>query len=348
MADVNSFVQNYIAGMQGASKKYSDGVSRVTVSPTQTAAQHLDSYVANTAAAVSSGRMANALNRVSLQSWQQSAIAKSSRLGHSSKKTVRGFRNRSTMSYHTLVYQSNSTATTLTQINAVSDPSYAISNNNFLPPGDRYIYAAYSQGVNLTQSTLQVADYIAYSQWNIQPVVTASTVPTNPNYCNMLFQPPKISALNQLQCNASSSSGTNSITTVVFLGSNPQPDPIPFGNIITVRATASVTLVSNSWTSLGTLVFDTALPGKRFAVVGGFGQSAGAIAFRLLFPGGDQAVRPGGLCVTSIGNRVPNEFMLGYFGQLGTFFGPVPPSCEFFSGSADSTEKIFLQLVPLN
>ena len=60
----------------GATQAYKDGINSVSVAPTATAAQHLDRYLNGVNAAVSSGKMAAALNAVSLQSWQQASINK--------------------------------------------------------------------------------------------------------------------------------------------------------------------------------------------------------------------------------------------------------------------------------
>jgi hypothetical protein len=53
-----------------------DGVNGVTEAPTAKAAQVLDRYLAGVTAAVSSGRMAQALNNVSLQDWKSAMLSK--------------------------------------------------------------------------------------------------------------------------------------------------------------------------------------------------------------------------------------------------------------------------------
>ena len=52
------------------------GVQNVTVSPTATAALHLDRYQAGVIQAVSSGKMAARLNAVTLQDWQNAMLTK--------------------------------------------------------------------------------------------------------------------------------------------------------------------------------------------------------------------------------------------------------------------------------
>lgn len=66
----------WVRNTSGAAEAMKAGVMAVTTAPTATAAQHLDRYQAGVMAAVSSGKMAAALNRVSLQDWQTSMTTK--------------------------------------------------------------------------------------------------------------------------------------------------------------------------------------------------------------------------------------------------------------------------------
>jgi hypothetical protein len=67
--------------------KYTQGVNRVTVSPTAAAASAdaLNRYQQNTAQAVASGRMAAALNNVSLQAWQAAVAASAGNLSRNAQ-----------------------------------------------------------------------------------------------------------------------------------------------------------------------------------------------------------------------------------------------------------------------
>lgn len=67
---------NWAAAMAGATTAYTKGVQAVTESPTAKAAKNLAKYQMNTAKAVASGRMAAALNAVTLSDWQQRAVQK--------------------------------------------------------------------------------------------------------------------------------------------------------------------------------------------------------------------------------------------------------------------------------
>ena len=76
MKDVATVLKKWQDNTAGATKAYVDGVNRVSVSPTAQAAQALEKARQNYNAAIDSGRMANALNNVSLASWKASASGK--------------------------------------------------------------------------------------------------------------------------------------------------------------------------------------------------------------------------------------------------------------------------------
>lgn len=68
----------WLAGMQGASASYSNGVKRVSTSPTQAAAtpEAEARYIQNVQAAVSSGKRQAALQRTTLADWQNACLTK--------------------------------------------------------------------------------------------------------------------------------------------------------------------------------------------------------------------------------------------------------------------------------
>jgi hypothetical protein len=68
--------QKWASNLGAATTAIQNGVAAVTVSPTSKAAQAVDRMVAGVQRAAASGKIANALNAVSLQSWQQSMTQK--------------------------------------------------------------------------------------------------------------------------------------------------------------------------------------------------------------------------------------------------------------------------------
>lgn len=78
----------------GATDSLKAGVASVTTAPTATAAQRLDKYLSGTANAVNSGRMAAALNAVSLADWQNAMNTKAvARIGQGVQASVGKFQS---------------------------------------------------------------------------------------------------------------------------------------------------------------------------------------------------------------------------------------------------------------
>ena len=66
----------WVTNTSNAGAAMKAGVMAVTVAPTHTAALHLDRYQSGVMQAVSSGKMAAALNAVSLTDWQNAMVTK--------------------------------------------------------------------------------------------------------------------------------------------------------------------------------------------------------------------------------------------------------------------------------
>lgn len=76
MLSAAAVAAKWVQNTSGAANAMKAGVQAVTVSPTSVAAQHLDRYQAGVMQAVSSGKMAAALNAVSLADWQNAMLTK--------------------------------------------------------------------------------------------------------------------------------------------------------------------------------------------------------------------------------------------------------------------------------
>jgi len=68
----------YVQGVTNNLQKYKDGITSVNTSPGQLAAQQSSKWLANLSA--SQGKWETSMNNLSLQSWQNATLAKSSRL----------------------------------------------------------------------------------------------------------------------------------------------------------------------------------------------------------------------------------------------------------------------------
>lgn len=76
MESPQDVAQRWAQNLGRATAKIQAKVNAVKVAPTAVAAQRLDKYLAKTQEAVTSGRMAQALNGSSLQYWQQQMLGK--------------------------------------------------------------------------------------------------------------------------------------------------------------------------------------------------------------------------------------------------------------------------------
>lgn len=76
MITAQQATQKWLNSMGRASDAYKNGVMAVTESPTAKAAAASDRYISGVQRAVESGKFQNSLQRVTLQSWQQSASNK--------------------------------------------------------------------------------------------------------------------------------------------------------------------------------------------------------------------------------------------------------------------------------
>lgn len=76
MKSASDVANKWAANLAAATTSITAGVQQVTVSPTQLAAANLNGYLAGTQQAVTSGKMAASLQRVSLQDWQTAMIQK--------------------------------------------------------------------------------------------------------------------------------------------------------------------------------------------------------------------------------------------------------------------------------
>ena len=126
-----------------------------------------------------------------------------------------------------------------------------------------------------------------------------------------------------------------------WLGDGPQ-QPVS-GNIVSIRATMSITAVADAWVN-GALTFGQDLPVGNYDVVGMRARCAGGVLARLNFKGG--AWRPGCPAVVAIDDTVGAPFRYGRLGVWGTFHTNTPPSVEIVAAAGAVTPTIILDVIP--
>lgn len=119
--------------------------------------------------------------------------------------------------------------------------------------------------------------------------------------------------------------------------------PLSGSPIFTARATGSITLTVDVWTS-GAITLDENLPPGRYQLVGMRAESAGLIAARVISTTGGNW-RPGVLGQVAGDDHGVPWHRFGGLGVLTEFPFTQLPNFEFLSVSADTTETLFLDLI---
>ena len=113
------------------------------------------------------------------------------------------------------------------------------------------------------------------------------------------------------------------------------------GEILTIRATASITLVDGVWTN-GNITFDQVLPVGDYNIVGMRAEGTGLVAARLVIQG--YPWRPGIVGRTTVAQDDLDMMRFGRSGVLGTFNNNVPPTLDAI-GATGTTQVIYLDLI---
>jgi hypothetical protein len=85
------------------------------------------------------------------------------------------------------------------------------------------------------------------------------------------------------------------------------------------------------------------LPAGSYDIIGMRAVSTGAIAARLVIPGFEW--RPGVIAYDAVGDVELPRFRYGNAGVFGRFTHDSPPTVDFLSVSADTSETVFLDVV---
>lgn len=230
-------------------------------------------------------------------------------------------------------------------IAAIPDPSMRIEGNNIIiPPAVNCIVAAWANGVNLDRAQLQSPSMRRILNTEISPITIAAQNASPFPFLDKRTTPIVLDADEPLSCQAAES-GAGATRMNAFLCLAPEPLQPVSGDIRTVRVTATTTLVGFGWSN-GSLTFDQTLPAGRYQLVGGRFNSAGLLAWRAVFVGG--MWRPGAPGFTTAALVDQWAFRMGQMGVWGEFDHNLPPTIDFFSTSADTSETGVLDLIKIS
>ncbi len=238
--------------------------------------------------------------------------------------------------------ESQDTGGNLTYVAALADQHVRVEGDNIVVPEEMAnLCAALAVGATITQARVESPSLRRTLLLDL-PEVNVNAEPVFPlAWSEMFTNPIPLDAFEPLRALvAEGAAGAERETVLIWLGDGAQASV--GGEIYTVRATSSTTLTAYTWTN-GALTFDQTLPAGRYQVVGMRAESTGLIAARLVFVG--LPWRPGCVGCDAAGDHIPPIFRRGRLGVWGEFAHDQPPTVDFLSVSADTSEEVWLDLI---
>jgi hypothetical protein len=245
------------------------------------------------------------------------------------------------MPQHLVAYSESQDSATLTNIAALADPSVRVSGDDILVPrGFANLAGYYFLGPSFQQGQIVSPSIRRTYPIDVEPADVAAE-PSSPSALIWHGSSPialdETEALNTLM--AEDNAGASRVTALIWFSDGPLA-PVD-GEFFSIRATNTSTLTANAWTN-GALTFTSTLPAGRYEIVGARGVSAGMQAFRFVIVG--QSHRPGAIGYDADGDLDSTYFRRGGSGVWGEFDHDAPPTVDFLSNSADTSQVCHLDL----
>lgn len=237
----------------------------------------------------------------------------------------------------------SSGATSLTEAAALADPHLRVSGDDIIVPPLGKLAGVYAKSFSCNDARLESPSLRRFVNLAIHPVREGdSHLNRNPEdyWLDLFDHMIELDVSEAVNLKIAQSAAADAVYGLIWFADG--IDPVPEGPIRTIRASSSTTLTANAWSNLA-LTFDEDLPAGRYAIVGAAGQSAGMVGFRLLLPG--YAWRPGTIGIIDVSYVSMRSFRYGGKGSWGEFEHDLPPSVDVLSISADTSEKVWLDLV---
>ena len=232
---------------------------------------------------------------------------------------------------------------TLVNVAALVDPHIRVVGDDIVvPSGLNYVGGVYAIGAAITRAQLVSPSIRRRYPLEITPVEIAAE-PADPVKYNPFFGSPiQLDEDESLNFQAAENGvGAQQSSGLVWLCDG-ATSPITGSEMFTIRATNASTLVAYAWTN-GALTFNDTLPAGEYAVVGMRASSSGLIAARLVFS--QYPWRPGCIASDTLGEQSAPVFRMGALGVWGQFSHNTPPTVDFLSLSADTSQTVDLDLV---
>lgn len=229
----------------------------------------------------------------------------------------------------------------LANIAALADQSVRVVGDDIYVPALSQLAAYYFFGPNFTLGQISSPSLRVQSLIDVEPADLAAEPASPAAFHDLMANPiPLVAseALNTLM--AEDAAGASRVTALIWFSDGPITPTT--GKIQTVRATGAATLTANAWTN-ASLTFSQTLPAGSYQIVGMRAQSAGLQAARIVVPGGTW--RPGVVGFDADGDLDVPRFRMGQPGIMAEFAHDAPPTIDFLSNSADTSEVVHLDLI---
>lgn len=250
------------------------------------------------------------------------------------------------MPFHLLAWAESLAQVTDDSLTTVTDPIIPTANGLFLMNRDYWLLGAMVLGTTLDRARLNQPSINAITQDFIRPVNLTLLPGDNAPLADWRSRPFPLKMNESLDIAVSTTAAGPAVTSAMALiNTGPTLAPVPSGPIYTLRGTATVTAVVNSWT-LCTVTWANNLPQGNYAVIGLEAIGTTLKGARLIFA--NQIERPGCVGLATSGIRTYDGwFRKGGLGLWGIFQNWNLPTVEIFCGTADTAQTFYLDLVPL-
>ena len=228
----------------------------------------------------------------------------------------------------------------LTNLTPVTDALVTVQNGRFIFPSDVQIGAIQGLIVDGSRMRINTPQFRSVALPEVYPVKITAEQGDNPVMVGPIWDTLRIPKNDEFGFDVSRA-GAGAGDCFAGLWYAPRKPIAPQGPVITMRATATITLTVGTWVA-GALTFDQSLPYGKYAVVGMAAICGDAVFARLAFPG-DTQWRPGVPAVEAYGSYPnPQMFRYGEFGLFGVFDSTAQPLVEVLGHTAGAEAGVYL------
>ena len=255
------------------------------------------------------------------------------------------------MGTHLAAWFENIDQVALGRINTVQDDVLTPTGaDRFLVPDEyNYIHWAFATGANLSGARIVTPSLeVNKSDLDIIPFQDGNDK-IDRNFPSIFVPPRRIELIpvESIEVQTSEDGGTTTQQAFVALGTL-ENEPMPEGQIRSIRANGTTTLVADQWTPV-TLTLESSLEPGRYALVHFMCHGVNPVAARWLPQGG--GFRPGMFCSAAAS---PAQFKwnpetwnrLGWFNML-EFTHITFPQIEIFATEGDTVETVQMWVIRL-